>query len=146
MEDRYNVECCEFMHAHDEIVERVQKEMPGEDTLYDLTELFRIFGDSTRIRILYVLFEAEMCVCDIAALLGMTQSAISHQLKALKNARLVKSRRGGTKGVFSLWGGPVENNNHQGIETIFGEIFISQSVFIKIKIRRKLLLINHQRL
>ena len=70
MEDRYNVECCEFMHAHDEIVERVQKEMPGEDTLYDLTELFRIFGDSTRIRILYVLFEAEMCVCDIAALLG----------------------------------------------------------------------------
>ena len=72
MEDRYNVECCEFMHAHDEIVERVQKEMPGEDTLYDLTELFRIFGDSTRIRILYVLFEAEMCVCDIAALLGMT--------------------------------------------------------------------------
>ena len=54
MEDRYNVECCEFMHAHDEIVERVQKEMPGEDTLYDLTELFRIFGDSTRIRILFV--------------------------------------------------------------------------------------------
>ena len=91
MEDRYNVECCDLMHAHDEIVERVQKEMPGEDTLYDLTELFRIFGDSTRIRILYVLFEAEMCVCDIAALLGMTQSAISHQLKVLKNARLVKS-------------------------------------------------------
>ena len=58
MEDRYNVECCDLMHAHDEIVERVQKEMPGEDTLYDLTELFRIFGDSTRIRILYVLFEA----------------------------------------------------------------------------------------
>ena len=73
MEDRYNVECCEFMHAHDEIVERVQKEMPGEDTLYDLTELFRIFGDSTRIRILYVLFEAEMCVCDIAALLVLVK-------------------------------------------------------------------------
>ena len=77
MEDRYNVECCELMCAHEEIVEKVQKEMPDEDTLYDLTELFRIFGDSTRIRILYVLFEAEMCVCDIAALLGMTQSAIS---------------------------------------------------------------------
>lgn len=70
MEDRYNVECCEFIHAHDEIVEKVQKEMPSEDTLYDLTELFRIFGDSTRIRILYVLFEAEMCVCDIAAAAG----------------------------------------------------------------------------
>ena len=62
MEDRYNVECCEFMHAHDEIVERVQKEMPGEDTLYDLTELFRIFGDSTRIRILYVLLR-QRCAC-----------------------------------------------------------------------------------
>lgn len=102
MEDRYNVECCEFIHAHDEIVEKVQKEMPSEDTLYDLTELFRIFGDSTRIRILYVLFEAEMCVCDIAALLGMTQSAISHQLKALKNARLVKSG-GREKRFFTRW-------------------------------------------
>ena len=102
MEDRYNVECCEFMHAHDEIVEKVQKEMPSEDTLYDLTELFRIFGDSTRIRILYVLFEAEMCVCDIAALLGMTQSAISHQLKILKQNRLIKSRREGKSVFYSL--------------------------------------------
>ena len=90
MEDRYNVECCEFMHAHDEIVERVQKEMPGEDTLYDLTELFRIFGDSTRIRILYVLFEAEMCMCDIAALLGMTQSAIYHKKKKIKKSYKMK--------------------------------------------------------
>ena len=80
MEDRYNVECCDFIHAHEEIVERVRGQLPGEDTLYDLTELFRIFGDSTRIRILYVLFEAEMCVCDIASLLGMTQSAISRTL------------------------------------------------------------------
>ena len=76
MEDRYNVECCDFIHAHEEIVEKVRQVMPGEDTLYDLTELFRIFGDSTRVRILYVLFEAEMCVCDIAALLGMTLSLI----------------------------------------------------------------------
>lgn len=121
MEDRYNVECCEFMHAHDEIVEsveRVQKEMPGEDTLYDLTELFRIFGDSTRIRILYVLFEAEMCVCDIAALLGMTQSAISHQLKALKNARLVKSRRDGKTVFYSLADDHVKTIIDQGLEHI----------------------------
>ena len=89
MEDRYNVECCDFIHAHEGVVEQVRKSLPGEDTLYDLTELFRIFADSTRVRILYVLFESEMCVCDIAALLGMTQSAISHQLRALKNARLV---------------------------------------------------------
>ena len=109
MEDRYNVECCEFMHAHDEIVERVQKEMPGEDTLYDLTELFRIFGDSTRIRILYVLFEAEMCVC---------QSAISHQLKALKNARLVKSRRDGKTVFYSLADDHVKTIIDQGLEHI----------------------------
>ena len=118
MEDRYNVECCEFMHAHDEIVEKVRKEMPSEDTLYDLTELFRIFGDSTRIRILYVLFEAEMCVCDIAALLGMTQSAISHQLKALKNARLVTSRRDGKTVFYSLADDHVKTIIDQGLEHI----------------------------
>ena len=106
------------MHAHDEIVERVQKEMPGEDTLYDLTELFRIFGDSTRIRILYVLFEAEMCVCAISALLGMTQSAISHQLKALKNARLVKSRRDGKTVFYSLADDHVKTIIDQGLEHI----------------------------
>ena len=118
MEARYTVECCEFMHAHDELGERVQKEMPGEDTLYDLTELFRIFGDSTRIRILYVLFEAEMCVCDIAALRGMTQSAISHQLKALKNARLVKSRRDGKTVFYSLADDHVKTIIDQGLEHI----------------------------
>ena len=118
MEDRYNVECCEFIHAHDEIVEKVQKVMPSEDTLYDLTELFRIFGDSTRIRSLYVLFEAEMCVCDIAALLGMTQSAISHQLKALKNARLVKSRREGKTVFYALADDHVKTIIDQGLEHI----------------------------
>lgn len=118
MEDHYNVECCEFMHAHDEIVEKVKKEMPSEDTLYDLTELFRIFGDSTRIRILYVLFESEMCVCDIAALLGMTQSAISHQLRALKNARLVTSRRDGKTVFYSLADDHVKTIINQGMEHI----------------------------
>ena len=73
MEDRYNAECCEEVCTHEEIVEKVRQTMPGEDALYDLTELFRIFGDSTRVRILYVLFESEMCVCDIAQLLGMMQ-------------------------------------------------------------------------
>ena len=113
MEDRYNVECCDLMHAHDEIVERVQKEMPGEDTLYDLTELFRIFGDSTRIRILFVLFESEVCVCDLAQVLNMTQSAISHQLKILKQSRLVKSRREGKSIFYSL--------ADEHVETIIGK-------------------------
>ena len=118
MEDRYNVECCDFIHAHEEIVERVRGQLPGEDTLYDLTELFRIFGDSTRIRILYVLFEAEMCVCDIAQLLGMTQSAISHQLRALKNARLVKSRREGKTVFYSLADDHVKTIIDQGLEHV----------------------------
>ena len=118
MEDRYNVECCDFIHAHEEIVEKVRQELPDEDPLYDLSELFRIFGDSTRIRILYVLFEAEMCVCDIAQLLGMTQSAISHQLRALKNARLVKSRRDGKTVFYSLADDHVKTIIDQGIEHV----------------------------
>ena len=118
MEDRYNVECCDFIHAHEEIVERVRNQIPGEDTLYDLTELFRIFGDSTRIRILYVLFESEMCVCDIAALLGMTQSAISHQLRALKNARLVKARREGKTVFYALADDHVKTIINQGLEHV----------------------------
>ena len=99
MEDRYNVECCELMCAHEEIVEKVQKEMPDEDTLY-------------------VLFEAEMCVCDIAALLGMTQSAISHQLRALKNAKLVTSRREGKTVFYSLADDHVKTIIDQGLEHI----------------------------
>lgn len=118
MEDRYNVECCDFIHAHEDIVAQVQKNIPDEDTLYDLAELFRIFGDSTRIRILYVLFESEMCVCDIAQLLGMTQSAISHQLRALKNARLVKSRRDGKTVFYSLADSHVRTIIDQGRDHI----------------------------
>jgi ArsR family transcriptional regulator, lead/cadmium/zinc/bismuth-responsive transcriptional repressor len=118
MEDRYNVECCDFIHAHEDIVARVRQTMPGEDTLYDLTELFRIFGDSTRIRILYVLFESEMCVCDIAALLGMTQSAVSHQLRALKNTRLVKARREGKTVFYSLADSHVRTIVDQGLEHV----------------------------
>ena len=118
MEDRYNVECCDFIHAHEELVQQVKAQMPGEDTLYDLAELFRIFGDSTRIRILYVLFEAEMCVCDIAQLLGMTQSAISHQLRSLKNARLVKARREGKTVFYALADEHVKTIIAQGMDHI----------------------------
>ena len=85
-----------------ELVSGVKAEMPDEELLYDLAELFRIFADSTRIKILYALFEAEMCVCDIAELLGMTQSAISHQLRVLKQAKLVRFRREGKTIYYSL--------------------------------------------
>ena len=81
----HDVECCEECAVHDEVVQSVRGMLPDDDDLYDLAELFKVFGDSTRIRILFVLFESEMCVCDIAQLLNMTQSAISHQLRILKH-------------------------------------------------------------
>ena len=74
----------------------------SEDLLIDMAELFKVFGDSTRIRILFVLFEAEVCVCDLAKALNMTQSAISHQLRILKQNKLVKSRRDGKSIFYSL--------------------------------------------
>lgn len=101
-----DVERCEFLHVHQDIVEAVQQQMPEEERLYDLAELYKVFGDSTRIKILYVLFEAEMCVCDIAQLLSMSQSAISHQLRVLKQSRLVKYRRDGKDGVLLFGGRP----------------------------------------
>ena len=118
MEDRYNVECCDQPLLHEEVVQRVLKEMPNEDTLYDLTELFRIFGDSTRIRILYVLFESEMCVCDIARLLNMTQSAISHQLRVLKQSKLVDYRKDGKTVFYSLADDHVKTIIGQGLDHI----------------------------
>ena len=88
--------------AHDALLSSLRDELPDEEMLYDLAELFRIFADSTRIRILYALFEAELCVYDIASLLGMTQSAISHQLRLLKQAKLVRFRRDGKTIFYSL--------------------------------------------
>ena len=118
MAEREDVARCELICVHQDIVERVNQGMPDEEILYDLAELFKIFGDSTRIKILYVLFEAEMCVCDIAHLLGMTQSAISHQLRALKQSKLVKYRREGKIVFYSLADGHVRTILDQGIEHI----------------------------
>mgnify|MGYP000712577690 CR=1 FL=1 len=112
------IERCEFIHAHEEIVNKVNSEMPDDEILYDLAELFKIFGDSTRIKILYVLFESEMCVCDIAQLLNMTQSAISHQLRILKQSQLVKSRRDGKSVFYSLADDHVYRIINQGFEHI----------------------------
>ena len=106
------------MCTHPEILDRVKPEMPDEERLYDLAELFKVFGDTTRIRILYVLFESEMCVCDIAELLGMTQSAISHQLRILKQARLVRSRREGKTVFYALDDEHVRTVIGQGMEHI----------------------------
>ena len=112
------IECCELMYVHKDIVEKVREEMTDEEELYDLAELFKIFGDSTRIKILYLLFESEMCVCDIAQLLNMTQSAISHQLRALKQSKLVKYRREGKTVFYSLADGHVRTIIDQGMEHV----------------------------
>ena len=97
-----NIESCSCNVIHGEIVNKVKEKLPKDETLYDLAELFKVFGDTTRIKILYALFASEMCVCDISDLLGMTHSAISHQLRVLKNARLVKFRKEGKVVYYSL--------------------------------------------
>lgn len=99
-EDR--IESCTCNIIHQDVVHHIKKNMPQEEKLFDLAEFFKIFGDSTRIKIIWALFSAEMCVCDIAALLEMNQSAISHQLRILKHARLVKYRKEGKVVYYSL--------------------------------------------
>lgn len=97
-----NVEKCSCNVIHKDTVIKVKEKLPQDETLYDLAELFKVFGDSTRIKILCSLFESEMCVCDLSALLSISQSAISHQLRVLKSARLVKFRRDGKVIYYSL--------------------------------------------
>ena len=97
-----DVERCEFLHLHQEAVDKVLGEMPADETLYDLAELFRVFGDTTRIKVLYALFESELCVNDIAQVVGISQSAVSHQLRLLKANKLVKFRRDGKTVYYSL--------------------------------------------
>jgi ArsR family transcriptional regulator len=89
-------------HDHSNILNHVKAELPKDELLQDLGDLFKIFGDTTRIKIMYALHEDEMCVCAISELLGMTQSAVSHQLKTLKTANLVKSRRDGKTIYYSI--------------------------------------------
>ena len=112
------LECCDTTEVHQELLKIVEETMPDEVELYNLAELFKVFGDSTRIRILFVLFEAEVCVCDLAQALNMTQSAISHQLKILKQNKLVKSRREGKSVFYSLADGHVRTIIAQGREHI----------------------------
>lgn len=112
------LECCDSVEVHEELLRIINETMPAETQLYDLAELFKVFGDSTRIRILFVLFEAEVCVCDLAQALNMTQSAISHQLKILKQNKLVKSRREGKSIFYSLADDHVRTIIAQGCEHI----------------------------
>jgi len=118
MDQNYAAECCETTEVHEELLKKVRETLPCEEHLYDLAELFKVFGDSTRIRILFVLFEAEVCVCDLASALNMTQSAISHQLNILKRSKLVKCRREGKSIFYSLGDTHVRTIVSQGMEHI----------------------------
>ena len=95
-------ETCDCGVIHEDVVAKVREEMPEEDPVYEVSELFKVFGDSTRARIICALTVSELCVCDLSAVLGMSQSAISHQLRILKTARMVKNRRNGKVVYYSL--------------------------------------------
>lgn len=114
-EIKTDFERCDCNVIHQDIVDKVKENMPVEENLYDLAELFKVFGDTTRIKILYSLFASEMCVCDIAVVLNMTQSAISHQLRVLKQARLVKYRKEGKVVYYSLDDDHVKQIFDQGL-------------------------------
>ena len=112
------IENCSTTVIHGDILEEVKENLPEEETLYDLAEIFKVFGDTTRIKILCSLFEHEMCVCDMAALLNITQSAVSHQLRVLKQARLVKFRREGKVVYYSLDDEHVKNIFNEGLNHV----------------------------
>ena len=115
----YTDERCDAVEVHQELLNIVKEKLPDEEKIYDLAELFKVFGDSTRMRILFVLSSAEVCVCDLASALNMTQSAISHQLKILKSSKLVKSRREGKSIFYSLADSHVKTIISQGMEHVF---------------------------
>ncbi len=108
----------EYLHAHEGLVAKVKEDLPEDEVLYDLAELFKIFGDSTRVKLLYILSLSEMCVFDLAQLLGVTQSAVSHQLRALKASKLVRYRREGKTVFYSLSDGHVRTILDQGLEHV----------------------------
>lgn len=116
--DMQEIECCEEHMVHNELLQKVNGKMPDEEEISDLSDLFKVFGDSTRLKIMFVLFESEVCVCDLAELLKMTQSAISHQLKVLKQSKLVTSRREGKSIFYSLADSHVRSIIAQGREHI----------------------------
>ena len=117
-EKETTIERCDCDVIHDDVVMKVREIMPEMETLYDLAELFKVFGDTTRVRILWALDSSEMCVCDIAYLLDMTQSAISHQLRVLKRAQLVRNRRDGKIVYYSLADDHVRTIFNQGFSHI----------------------------
>ena len=105
-------------HVHENLVHQIEDGMPSEETMQGLAEFYKVFGDPTRIKILCTLFQSELCVCDLAEVTGMTQSAISHQLRVLKQMKLVKNRREGKIVYYSLADAHIQSILNQGMEHI----------------------------
>lgn len=114
----HEVECCEIHEVHENLVHQIEDGMPSEEHIQNLAELYKVFGDVTRVKMLCVLFQSELCVCDLAEVLGMTQSAVSHQLRVLKQAKLVKNRRDGKIVYYSLADAHIQSILNQGMEHI----------------------------
>lgn len=110
--------CCDCGALHGDAVEMVRASMADDEILSDISDLFRVLGDSTRVKILWALNKSELCVCDIASLIGMTKSAVSHQLKVLKDNNLVKSRREGKVIYYSLADNHVQDIYEKAVEHI----------------------------
>ena len=114
----HEIECCEIHEVHENLVHQIEDGMPSEDLIQNLADFYKVFGDVTRVKILCVLFQSELCVCDLAEVVGMTQSAVSHQLRVLKQAKLVKNRREGKIVYYSLADAHIQSIINQGMEHI----------------------------
>ncbi len=117
-EQMTEIECCEDYHVHANLVHQIEDGMPEHTTIEELADFYKVFGDVTRVKILCVLFQSELCVCDLAEVMGMTQSAISHQLRVLKQMKLVKNRREGKTVYYSLADAHIQGILNQGLEHI----------------------------
>ena len=116
--DKAMTECCDGAHSHLNNPDDIRELMPSEEVLYDLADFFKVFSDSTRIKILYNLMYSELCVCDIATALKMEQSAVSHQLRTLKQMDLVRNRREGKAVYYSLADEHIKLILSQGMEHV----------------------------
>lgn len=114
----HEIECCEIHEVHENLVHQIEDGMPSEEKIQNLADFYKVFGDVTRVKILCVLFQSELCVCDLAEVLEMTQSAVSHQLRVLKQAKLVKNRREGKIVYYSLADAHIQSILNQGMEHI----------------------------
>lgn len=116
--DVQNIEQSDIQCVYENVVKKLNDNMPPDEILYDLAELFKVFGDSTRVKILYALFESELCVGDIAQLLGLTQTAVSHQLRVLKTNKLVRFRKDGKNVFYTLSDDHVRSIIEMGMEHV----------------------------